>query len=76
MTSDIIRVGREVQNSPKKGRYRVGKGTSMLFASIYPILKRKKNASSLFNSVTIYMIPRMGRNFDDFSDFPKKARAV
>ena len=33
-------------------------------------------ASSLFKSVTIYVIPRMGRNFDDYLDFKQKARGM
>ena len=33
-------------------------------------------ASSLFKLVTIYVIPRMGRNFDDYPDFQQKARGV
>ena len=31
-------------------------------------------ASSLFKSVTIYGVPRVGRNFDDYPDFQQKAR--
>jgi hypothetical protein len=27
-------------------------------------------ASSLFKSVIIYVMPRMGQNFDDFIDYP------
>ena len=33
-------------------------------------------ASFLFKSVTIYVIPRMGRNFDDYPDFQQKARGM
>ena len=31
-------------------------------------------ASSLLKSVTIYLIARMGRNFDDYPDFQQKAQ--
>ena len=31
-------------------------------------------ASSLFKSVTIYVIPRMERNLDDYPDFQQKAQ--
>ena len=33
-------------------------------------------ASSLFKLVTIYGVPRMGRNFDDYAYFQQKARGV
>ena len=33
-------------------------------------------ASFLFKSVTIYVILRMGGNFDDYSDFQQKARGM
>jgi hypothetical protein len=29
-----------------------------------------------FQSVTIYGVPRMGRNFDDYPDFQQKAREL
>ena len=34
------------------------------------------SVSSLFKAVTIYGIPRMGRNFDDYPDFQQKARGI
>ena len=33
-------------------------------------------ASSLFKSVTIYGLTRMGQNFDDYPDFQKNQRGV
>ena len=33
-------------------------------------------ALSLFKSVTIYVIPRMGRNFGDYPDFQQKCRGI
>ena len=38
--------------------------------------KRFFFASFLFKSVTIYVIPRMGRKFDDYPDFQQKARGM
>ena len=33
-------------------------------------------ASFLFKSVTIYGIPRMRQNFDDYPDFQQKAKSI
>ena len=40
--------------------------------------EKKKNifASFLFKLVTIYGVPRIFRNFDDYPDFQQKARGM